>query len=171
MQNIAVTFHCKPYVAQWLTDQYGSPVRLPHKTNFRKQFLATLCKQFYPRGDYNKATFTAQVDVWLNKDDIQQHGFSVSLALQNEIHSVIEEQLKNQLFIFIHAQVIGGYSVNHAVRSYQQVMGFSEETFSFDAIRQSYFRRKKEYTKIFRKFVTVKIKKHHAPNQPSLFAV
>jgi hypothetical protein len=81
--------------------------------------------------------------------------------LQYHLNNLIEEQLRNELFIFIYANHINGSTIDEAVAAYQLLMNFTEEQFSLDAIRRAYFRRKKEYENIFRTSVT-----QNQPNAP-----
>lgn len=56
--------------------------------------------------------------------------------------------------MFIHAHTIKGVTVDKAVLLYQVQYGYTEEVFSFDAIRKAYFRRCKLFEIIFCTTVT-----------------
>jgi len=110
---------------------------------------------------FDRAKFTAHIDFALHKDEVQQHGHTLNPNLQYHLNNLIEEQLRNELFIFIYANHINGSTIDEAVAAYQLLMNFTEEQFSLDAIRRAYFRRKKEYENIFRTSVT-----QNQPNAP-----
>ncbi len=152
--NTTVTLHCKPHVRQALLAQYSEPINLPRKSNFRNTFLSCLTKTFYPHADYDKKTYSAKVEFLINKDELQQHGHSINKALQHHINDVIDDDLRMQLFVFIHAHFINGKTVDEAVVIYQSVFGFTDDVFHFEAIRTEYFRRKKQYMNIFRTSAT-----------------
>lgn len=146
--TLLIDFHCQPHVKHWLSICYGSPVCLPRRSTFRNTFYSTLCKSFYPHNQFFKQTYTEVIQIRVHKDELQEHGHTINPALQHHLHNVIDEQLRNQLFIYVWAAYVNGETVDDAIRAYQNQMGFKEEVFSFDAIRSAYFRRKKIYTKI-----------------------
>jgi hypothetical protein len=154
MSMITTRIFCKPRVRAWLLRQYDEPVNLPRRSNFRHAFLNCLQKDFYPSSVFDRAKFSAHVDFALHKDEVQQHGHTLNPNLQYHLNNVIEEQLRNELFIFIYASHINGSTIDDAVHTYQMLMNFTEDQFSLDAIRRAYFRRKKEYENIFRSSVT-----------------
>lgn len=154
MSMFTTRIFCSPRVRAWLLRQYDEPVNLPRRSNFRHAFLNCLQKNFYPSMAFDRAKFTAHIDFSLHKDEVQQHGHTLNPNLQYHLNNLIEEQLRNELFIFIYANHINGSTIDEAVAAYQLLMNFTEEQFSLDAIRRAYFRRKKEYENIFRTSVT-----------------
>lgn len=154
MSMITVRVFCKPIVREWMLRQYSEPVNLPRRSNFRHAFLHCLQKDFYPSSSFDRAKFTAHIDFEVHEHEANQHGHTLNPNLQYHLNDVLEEQLRNELFIFIYANHINGSTVDEAVKAYQLIMNFTEDTFSFDAIRRAYFRRKKEFNKIFSESVT-----------------
>jgi len=149
VSNPTVTLYCKPYVQHWLTIQFGTPVRLPRRSSFKYTFLSCLSKKFHLSREYDRKSYPASIDFKLHINDLVQHGKTIQTQLQHHINNVIEEDLKNQLFVYIHAHVIKGMTVLKASRLYQVELGFTEETFSIDAIRMTYNRKLEEFEKIF----------------------
>lgn len=153
--NITVTLYCKPYVARWLQLQYGNtekpeqPLKLPRKSAFKYSFLNSLSKKFHASRDYNISTYPSAVNFQLHVNDQVQHGTSIQPQLHNFINHTIEENLKNQLFIYIYSHCIKGVTVDKAIQLYQTNFGFTDDVFSTSAIQSAYFRRKELFENIF----------------------
>lgn len=152
-----VTLHVKTYIAAWLTRNYGSPVNLPRKSTFKNVVLACLTKKFYDSREYDLASYPAKVEVKLPANDLSIHGVGVQLQLQHHLNAVIENEIKNELFMFIYAHHLKGVTIDRAVLLYQVTQGFTESTFTQEAIRTAYFKRKRKFDRIFCGTDTIKM--------------
>lgn len=139
--------YCKEYVAHYLRRVYPYHkfeefVQFPPSSIVRHTFLNTLEKKFHPSSDYNVKVFPAKVQIVIRVNDLSQYGVSVKPALHYHINSVFEEKIKNELFFIITKMrdEVNGLSLRDAILAYQKMYNFKEETFSYEAIAQSYQR-------------------------------
>lgn len=152
--SITVSIPCKPYIKHWLEVKYGCPIRLPRNCSFKAQLLSCLTKEFQPKAYYNNDLYPSSVEVAVGKNEISTFGVSVAPQMHHFLHRTIREQLELNIFIFVTSNNLSGSSIESAIKAYQTIHGFSEEIFSYDAIRSIYFRYKKNIQKEFPKTAT-----------------
>jgi hypothetical protein len=174
--NNTITVFCKPYVAQYLRSYYPHPtnsqiVKLPRKSILQQTFLNALCKNFHRSSDYNLKVFTEKVEFAVRKNDLHQHGHTISIAQHYHINAVFEEKLKNELFYIITSIRSHGQSLKQAIHHYQMFCGFTEELFSYEAIAKAYQRASEQSKDISDEIkiscTSVLTSSHHQINSPS----
>lgn len=135
-----VTVPVKPFVKHYLISRYGNPVNLPRKTMIRNIFLATLFKK-HP--DYYQIKIRRQkchVDIKLSREEFSVHGSEVNPALGHHISSIFEEKIKMEMYFEVRSLVLNqNMSVKDAILQWSKSHGYTEETFSFEAIRCAYY--------------------------------
>lgn len=124
-------------------------LKLPRSSSFKKVFLACLEKKFHDSREYDLEKYPAAVEIKMHINDTVQFGVGIQLQFQYLINRLVEADIKNEMFVYIHAHVTKGVVVDKAVLLYQVENGFKEEEFSQDAIRRAYYRRLEFYNKIF----------------------
>jgi hypothetical protein len=146
MPPITVSVHVKPYVKAYLLRNYAKDgiVRFERKTKLHQSFLNVLNKHYHPTSEYNKKTYPEKVEVAIRYNDLFQHGISLSISQQHHFNGIIEEKIKNQMFILISACRFQGMLRKEAVYYVQKMMGFNETTYPADSINMAYDRQKKE---------------------------
>lgn len=112
-------------------------------------------KQFMPSDYFNKQLYTASVEIQIDGEVCSRLGSSIAPQLHHLIHNVIREQIECELFIFVEANVNAGSSIKEAIDSYQMIYNFYD-SFSSEAISQTYYRYKRNLKNIFRKSVSKK---------------
>lgn len=142
--------HCKSYVAHYLRRVYphrvhAQVVHFPPSSLVRQNFLNALSKTFHPSSSYNVAVFSEKVEILIRINDFSQFGHSVAPAMQYHINGIFEEKLKNDLYFIITSLRSARFdmTLKKAIEHYQELYGFTEETYPSDTIAQAYYRAKK----------------------------
>jgi hypothetical protein len=136
-------------VQHWLKLQHGSPIKLRRRSPWHHTLLACLGKKFHPSGDYDLKQYPCSIEIQLHGHDLTHHGKVIQPQVHRHLNNVIEEEIKNALFLYIHAHYLKGMSIAKATMVFQAQLGYTEDIFSRDAISKAYFRRKTELENIF----------------------
>lgn len=142
--SVTVTLPVKPLTKIWLVKNFGNPVRFPRRSNAREIFLSCLEKKFHPKRDYDQESFSETIEVVINCNDVSEHGISLRPAVQYFINRHFENQINNQILIFVFSKRQLGKTIASAVEEYQRAMNFTEEILSKQAILDRYKRKVKE---------------------------
>lgn len=149
-----ITLYCKPYIKQWLLCHYGSPVKLPRKSHVKTQLLSCLEKSFQPKSYYNIEVYTEQIEIYIGKNAESTFGVSISPKLHKLVHDVFRSQIEHTLYLFIEMELQQDSTIDKAIAEFQTAYGFTEDSFTTDAIRSMYFRYKKNIKTFFPKSAT-----------------
>ncbi len=145
---ITATLYTTPYLAHWLHTRFGNPVSLPRGSHYRDTFVSFLGKQYYE----NRGRI--RVEVTVNKNIVSAYGHTIRMDRCNRFNNILLEELDRTIYDFVNAHKDTRGSIDAAIALFQERMKFEEHIFSFDNIRQRYYRYKRELKNNFHSSVT-----------------
>lgn len=158
MRKNTVTIHLKPYSAHYLRLKYtfkGNIIDLPRKSKIRSTFLLCLSKDYSETDHKELSGYTDAVEVFVCDKLFVKHGNNVNHKFASLFNSVLEEKIKNEAFHIINLiRLKHNMKPKEAILEFQSIYGFAD-TFSFDAIKQDYYRSLREAEEIILKTQTV----------------
>lgn len=138
----------KPYIKEYLEQNFGNPVNFSGVRGVKDFFSLLLEKQTY-RFD-KRITLTqykSSVQVVITRDDFYRHGWGMSATAIVSFNSMFEYIVKTRARDVITIKCRDAkIKVAPAIRQMQIEFEFTEENFSFDAIKKDLQR----HTKVFR---------------------
>ena len=145
-----VTLHCKKYVKAYLENKYAKDgvVKLDRRTLLHDLFLNAVGKKYHPTSDFNKKLYDAEVEISIRHNDLSQHGVSLKPSNQHHFNKIIEEKIKNEMFITITCCRFQGMPPGQAYYHTQRAFGFTDETFPLDSFKTVFYRMKEELHRI-----------------------
>lgn len=138
-----VTIPVKPYVKRFLTMNYGSPANLSANNDLHSFFRHCLKKRSN-RFDksYSNIThnhYSERVEIFISEDDFYRYGWELTNTDVVAFGRKVEHMAKH----FMH-NTVAAYEIalcqKDAIIRFQDSFGFSEDVWSFEAIKKDYYR-------------------------------
>lgn len=160
MQYI-VTLPVKPYVKKFLEINYGEPVALKENkdlNNMFRHYLKKPCKRWENKYLDLSTSYSSSVIILISEDDFYRYGWDISKTDTVAFNTEIQKRAK-----FMMRNLVNYYNsflcLNDAIRFFQDKYGFTEDIWSFDAIKKDLNRNTKPEKIDFKKEITEKIEK------------
>lgn len=145
MGSTYISFLTKPYIAQWVHNKFGNPAILPQADPIRKILHLVIDKKYYKHNNIDTGTYTAIVNIANCNSSNEKNGSNIPKENLSEINNLIEDILKKELHsTILSLRIKESLNISKAIYRYQERFGFNEETYSFAAIRQAYYREDKK---------------------------
>lgn len=145
-KHIYIEVPCKPIVAQYIHNRYGSPVVFPSGDWLKLLFCSFLgAKLSTGKEKHTLGLYTQKVkipiELWrFNNQD--EHLSNEAIAA---INNRIEDEIHQRLFIiFEHYHATIGYTIKQTAQKFQELYNFPEEIYSTDNILKQYQRNIRE---------------------------
>jgi len=144
MDQITVEVFVKPYVAKYLENNYGSPVDLSLCTNIRKIFLQFLTN---PSSEYDKR-IDAKTDngarkpvyIIISEYEFYNYGWELTLTNMLNFNGMIEEIIKTRMHDYMFILETIEKKITRRIQIFRDDLGFSEDDFTYDAIKKDFYR-------------------------------
>lgn len=140
---------CKPYVKQYLIQNFNSPdTKWPEIVNLSqdKQLLQDFRKRLTnPCGRFDNkysslSRYSTTVPIEMSKDDFYRYGWALTNTEAVGFCTIVERRVKTMLCTYLDVHRSFGIPVSVAIRNFQAKFGFSEDVWPYDSIRREYNR-------------------------------
>jgi hypothetical protein len=143
--KITVELRCKPQVAQYINNRYGTPVVFPHN-----DFLHSLLIRYLQRPDKEyeqKVTlqhYTKKVQLPITMREYERYGNVLTNTSIMHINQTIIDNIEELLYMYLHFHYrVCGIPLKLAIQKFRQQYFFPEECYSTDAITKYWQRTEK----------------------------
>lgn len=139
---------CKPYVKQYLLANFNAPddnwneiVNLSADKDLHADFIARLGKNGrWDRKYKTLAKYVANVPIEIKKDEFYRYGWSLSNTDVIRFGVKVERRIKQMLFLYLDTNVCMGLPLSAAIRNFQHLFGYDDDSWSYETIRREYNR-------------------------------
>ena len=133
----------KPYVFQYIVFNYGSPANFSSNKyvneRFRKCLIRPSNRNFTCYNSYQLSKYTHTINISITQDDFYRYGWEISKSDIVSFGKLLEAQAK-----FLLCNMISFYMTflnqKDAILLFQANFDFTEETWSYEAIKKVYDR-------------------------------
>lgn len=137
----SIQLRSKTYIKHYLTMNYGNPVDLRQNKDLYNNLRRRLNKKslrFEKRGVSDRM-YSVITEIVITEDDFYRYGWELSNTDIIALNRDIEAQVK-----FFMRSVVGIYETimpqKDAIALFQERFGFTEDIWSYEAIKKDYFR-------------------------------
>ncbi len=139
--------------------KYDNPVNLvKDKVLYRQLILSLHKKSNKYRKRYESLAFsnyTENVTIVIKRNDFYRHGWDLTRTEIVEFNQAVEMRAKALMRSYIAPRIGVGYNWTDAINEFQQEFGFTEDIWSFEAIRKECQRNMKvERGELFKNILT-----------------
>jgi len=131
---------CKSYSKHYLELKYGDPVLLMRDKLLYRQLVLSLEKNSNRyRKKYESLAFsnyTEVVNITIKRNDFYRLGWDLTRTEIVEFNQAIEMKAKTFMHAFIAPRIAVGFNWTETIESFQDEFGFTEDIWSFEAIRK-----------------------------------
>ena len=150
-----VIVYCKPQVRKYIYNQCGDPADLTYlpqiNTMFHQLLQNTklydkLYEDRQKRGDkrydqfcqvnYEKPPYPDTMNICINKKQFYRNGFYLNKSGVISFNKFVDDHIKALAVMYVKNKSGLSGNVCEAIRSFQDLMHFTDQDFSFDAIRK-----------------------------------
>ena len=131
---------CKSYAKHFLELKYGNPVILMRDKLLYKQLVLSLEKN---SNRYKKryealafSNYIDVVDITIKRNDFYRLGWDLTRTEIVEFNQAVEMKAKSFMHRFIAPRIALGFNWTEAISQFQEEFGFTEDIWSFEAIRK-----------------------------------
>lgn len=138
-----VCISVKPYVRQFLINNYGYPIDLSHDAEVNKTFRNYLIKPDNSRDTTYPAqicTYTELVEVVISEHDFYKHGFELSRTDTVAFGKLFENKAKLFMRSMIGVYHGLGLPMFECIYKFQTRFNFDEDTWPTHSIRKDFYR-------------------------------
>lgn len=146
-----VTIKCKPYVRQYLVQNFGDPVNLSADQSLETFFRSLLSK---PDRDAEKkytglfkpdnTAYSCTAEVIISQRDFYRHGWELTrtntVKFGVHVENRVKAQMRNWVTLCMLFDPSGHTTQKHAILRFQDAFGFSEETWPYESIKKDFYR-------------------------------
>lgn len=125
----------KPYVKQYLINEFGNRVYFDSEAKYYSTFLSLLskgCKSLNNQEVDEKCI----VRFHYSEDVFYRHGFSMSKSNMRMLNNAIEQDIKFIMRTHIGCMAVLGYSIAESIRHFQTKFNFGEDVWPFESIKK-----------------------------------
>ena len=133
----------KPYVHKYLVNNFGDPVNLydPEGAELKGSLIGLLKKPSTRYDKRVKLTFQTQETRFLiSKSDFYRYGWEITNTDMIKFNNKVEALVKFYSRCYIAFDKSLGIPISKSIRSFQKEFGFSEDLWSYDAIKKDFDR-------------------------------
>lgn len=133
----------KPYVRQFLVNNYGYPIDFTKNAEVNKTFRNFLIKPDNSRDNAYPAqicTYTELVEVVISEHDFYKYGFELSRTDTVSFGKLFENKAKFFMRNMVGTYHAVGLPVFSCINKFQQRFNFDEDTWSFQTIKKDFYR-------------------------------
>lgn len=139
-----LTIPVKPYVKHYLNMAYGDPVVLtknPRLNNFIRRALKKPSSRYDNRysKQFSKNFYAETIEIFISEDDFYRYGWEITRTDTVAFNREVEEIVKFFMRTFV-AMYENFMQQKKAIIKFQDRFGFTEDIWSFDAIKKDYYR-------------------------------
>ena len=141
MEKKNVTISCKPYLRTYLTNLYGNPVDLVEDRPAYNYLIRLLTRKVHRNKKrtrskgYGNKVYKSSVEILLRPQDLLFGNPQLTSPAMIEFNLFMESQLKMISRSFIATCEMHGMEQSTAIKDFQETFGFSNDDFSYDAIK------------------------------------
>lgn len=140
--QISITLPCKPYVAHYLRQKFGSPAQID-RSSCEGKMLFNLLERARHETDLKAARYTDRVDILLAEGIYLRHGWELTPTAVTEFNNWLEEQLKERFMVHVDALTSFGIKKAVAIREWQDRYDFPEDVWKYETLKKYHDRREK----------------------------
>jgi len=140
--QISINLPCKPYVAHYLRNKFGSPLQISRSAAEGKM-LFNLLERARHDTDLKTARYTEIVEVLLAEGIYLRHGWELTPTAITEFNNWLEEILKERFVVHVDACTSYGIKKAVAIRDWQDNYNFPEDVWKFETLKKYHDRREK----------------------------
>ena len=130
----------KSYIKTYIENNCGSPADLTQLPEINSLFLTCLKFPRFNRDKQIKCNYTHSVEIIISKDHFYRYGWQLSKTDIVHFNARCEAFIKFNSRQFIMANASLGIPVSKSIRDFQTIFKFSEDSFSYDAIKKDFDR-------------------------------
>lgn len=131
---------CKSYSKHYLEMKYDDPVNLiKDKVLYRQLVLSFHKKSNKYRKRYEALAFSnynESVTIVIKRNDFYRYGWDLTRTEIVEFNQAVEMRAKEFMRSYIGSRVAVGYNWTDAINDFQTEYGFTEDIWTFEAIRK-----------------------------------
>ena len=135
-----INIPCKSYSKHFLEMKFDNPVNLvKDKVLYRQLILSLHKKSNKYRKRYESLAFsnyTENVTIAIKRNDFYRHGWDLTRTEIVEFNQAVEMRAKELMKSYVAPRIAVGHTWTDAIADFQQEYGFSEDIWSFEAIRK-----------------------------------
>ena len=140
---------CKPYVKQFLLINFNAPdsrwdeiINLSSDRDLQDDFVRRLKKRDTRNDDkyVNLYRYTTKVPIEISRDTFYRHGWILTNTDAVGFGAKVEHRVKQILFLYLDTYVSMGIPLSVAIRNFQSLFCFDDDSWPYDSIRREYNR-------------------------------
>ena len=138
-----VQIQCKPYVCQFLTENYGYPINLSKNPEAHKFFTKLLHVPSYRREHSYPpqiCTYTELIEVVISEHDFYHYGFELTRTDTVAFGKFFENKAKLYMRSMVGVYHAVGLPIHNSIRKFQERFNYDEETWSYQTIKKDFYR-------------------------------
>lgn len=139
MNEFSVEIPVKPYVKAFLEKNCGNPVKLQNLQEFYREFLKMLRKPLFRFDKAEIGNYQCSVVISIPEDVFYRYGWELTKTDTVRFNNMIEDRVKfiMRQFVAINSSFM---TKAMAIREFQREFGFSEDVWSYEAIKKDFDR-------------------------------
>jgi hypothetical protein len=162
MEKFRIRFPCKPYIKRYVEIIFGNPAELSKDKILYDVFRSMLRKKSlrYDQSRYKTiGKYTDEIDIKISRDDFYRYGWELSRTDIVAFNAIMEGRAKLLLYETISLYRAFNYKLTESIALFQSKYEFTEEIWSFEAIRKDCQRNLKIHKGDMEKLIAEMIKK------------
>ena len=163
-----VYIRCKPYVKQYLLQNYGAPdFDWPEAISlfkdkdllreFRRRLIHPSNRDQSAYEGLSMSRYSCEVHIEINKNDFYRYGWALSNTDMVSFSAILEARAKTMMFTYIDLHRSMGFTIAKAIRLFQDRYRYPEDVWSADTIRREYNRHGTKLSSELEKVLSEKI--------------